>query len=156
VALIRRFRLFFLASAALGAIGCGGESELSKQDLIAKGDRLCTQMRDQQPQAPTGSGLPFPALVAYLNKVEEVTQTALAKFRKLKPPRSERKRFDAFLVAAERRLASARQARDAAIARNTAEVTAAINEERSRLGPEYRRIASELGFKVCGSGGGAR
>jgi hypothetical protein len=152
VAAVRRFRLFLLASAALGASGCGGESGLSKQDLIAKGDELCAETRGRQPQAPTGGGIPFPTLVAYLNKVEQVTVSSLATFRKLEPRRSERKRFDAFLAAAERRLASIRKARDAAVARNTAEVTAAITEERTRLGPEYRRIAREFGFRVCGSG----
>jgi hypothetical protein len=152
VATVGRFRLLALASAALGATGCGGESGLTKQDLIAKGDELCTQTRRQQPPAPTGGGIPFPALVAYLNKVEEVSATALAEFRKLKPRSRERKRFDALLAAAERRLASIGRARDAAIGRNTPEVTAAINEERTKLGPEYRRIAAEFGFKVCGSG----
>ena len=152
MATVRRFRLLLLASAALGATGCGGESGLSKQELIAKGDELCAQTRRQQPQAPTGGGIPFPALVAYLNKVEEVSAGALAEFRRLKPRSSERKPFDAFLAAAERRLASIRRARDAAIGRNTSEVTAAINEERTKLGPEYRRIAAGFGFKVCGSG----
>jgi hypothetical protein len=153
VAVARRFPLLLLAYGALGTAGCGGESELSKQELIAKGDKLCAQTRGEQPQAPTGGGIPFPALVAYLNRVEQVSKKALAKFRKLKPPSSQRKRFDAFLAAAERRLASIQLARDGALARNTKEVTAAINEERTRLGPEYRRIATEFGFKVCGSGG---
>jgi hypothetical protein len=152
VAAVRRFRVLILASVALGPIGCGGEHGLSKQDLIAKGDEVCAQTRRQQPQAPTGGGIPFPALVAYLNQVEAVSATALAEFRKLKPRSSERKRFDAFLAVAERRLASIRQARDAAIGRNTPDVTAAINEERTKLGPEYRRTAAEFGFKVCGSG----
>ena len=152
MAAARRFRLVLLACAALGAGGCGGESGLSKRDLIAKGDALCAQTRGQQPQAPTGGGIPFPTLVAYLNEVERVNVSALKKFKKLKPRSGERKRFDAFLAAAERRLASIRLTRDAAIARNTAEVTAEINQERNRLGPEYRRAARELGFKVCGSG----
>ena len=153
MAAVRHLPLLVLAYAALGAIGCGDGRELSKQDLIAKGDKLCAQTRAKQQQAPTGGGIPFPALVAYLNQVEQVSKRALSKFRTFKPPSSERKRFDEFLAAAERRLASIRLARDAALARNTKEVTAAINEERNRLGPEYRRIATEFGFKVCGSGG---
>ena len=152
MAAARRFALFLLAYAGLVTIGCGGGGELSKRELIAKGDELCAQTRGRQPQAPAGGGIPLPALAAYLNEVERVSMSALRKFKKLKPGSGERKRFDAFLAAAERRLASIRLARDAAIARNTAEVTAEINQERNRLGPEYRRAARELGFKVCGSG----
>ena len=132
------------------AAGCGGGSSgLSRQDLIAKGDALCTQGRRETRPAPTGGSLPL--FAKYFDAVEKAATKTLDKFKKLKPRDSERKAFDAFLAGAEKRIKALREARDAANAGNVAGVRAAVGQAKLDT-PGYRSAAQQVGFKVCGSG----
>ena len=99
----RRPRLLLLALAIAGPLaGCGGESDLSKEDLIAKGDKLCTEARRDAPKPPSQQS--FQTVERYLDELDKSTTATLAKFKKLKPRKSQRKDFEAFLAGAEQRL----------------------------------------------------
>jgi hypothetical protein len=136
-----------------GVAACGGGDEdqgLSRSVFIARGDALCTQARQQTPRAPATRD---PARLArYLDAVDRVSTATLAKFRALKPRDDLRDLAGRFLAAANARLADVRRARDAA-RRGDAAGTAAALRQQERDGVAYRRLAQQIGFKVCGSGG---
>jgi hypothetical protein len=144
--------LLLVAVAIAGPLAaCGSESGLSKQDLVAKGDKLCTEARRVAPKPPSQQS--FQTVERYLDELDKSTTATLAKFKKLKPRESQRKDFEAFLAGAERRLKTIREARDAARARDGGRVTAALAREQQQERVAYRRAATKLGFKVCGSAG---
>jgi hypothetical protein len=118
--------------------------------FVARGDALCTQARQQTPRAPATRD---PARLArYLDAVDRVSTATLTKFRALKPPAGLRDLAGRFLASANARLADVRRARDAARRGDRAGLSAALRKQ-ERDGVTYRRLAQQIGFKVCGSGG---
>lgn len=141
-----------LATAVLA--GCGGDdsdSALSKQELVARGDALCTEARQKLPPAPGARDLATSA--AYTSRVDKVSTDILGRFRELEPRKGDRKLFDQFLAAAQERLKDVRRAHEAATAGDGRAVKAALGIEARQHAPRYRQLAQQLGFNVCGSGG---
>ena len=150
----RRSVLLALAVAtAVASGGCGGDDEddaLSKDQLIARGDALCRQSRQTMPRPPRGNDLA--SLGRYAGEVVRLSESMLARFRALKPPKAERENFDRFLTAAQRRLQNVTAIRDAAGRGDAQAVRAGLAKEQSQDAPAYRQVAKQIGFRVCGSG----
>ena len=151
---LRRSGLLALAAAAAVAVGaCGGDDQgdsLSKDELIARGDALCQQSRQTMPRPPRGNALG--AFARYAAEVARRSESTLAKFRALEPPKGERENYDRFLTAAQRRFDNVIAIRDAAGRGDARAVRAALVKEQRRDAPAYRQVAKQIGFRVCGSG----
>ena len=138
-----------LAAAAVG--GCGGDERLSRDELISRGDALCREARDRSPRPPTQRTLP--RLADYTEELVAVSTDIVDRFRELEPPEAEEEKYDDLVSAAEQRLAEFREAQGAARNGDAQGFAAALERERKEHAPRYRRLAKEIGFKVCGSGG---
>ena len=143
------------AALALVVIaGCGGGGEkkgtLSKQELIARGDALCTRARSSIPSPPRTTSAA--AIVRYTATVIRVSESTLARFKSLEPPSEQRDTFNRFLAAAGSRLDDVRGEQSAARRGDLRAVAAVARREARIHAPAYRAAAAEIGFKVCGSG----
>jgi hypothetical protein len=133
------------------AAGCGdGDERLSRSEFIRQGDALCTEARGKTPRAPRTQDLT--RLATYFGQVAQVSTGIISRFRELDPPEDLEDTTNRFLDAATARLRDIRDAADAAGRNDRAGVAAALRRQ-ARDAARYRRLAGQIGFRVCGSGG---
>jgi hypothetical protein len=144
-----------LGSAFAGVVvvfavaGCGGSESLTAQQLVAKGDAICRELRATAPRAPTS--LDLGAIARYADQAYGPARRALQRFRRLKPRQADRRVYAEFVAAGARRTEDVRLLGDAARAGNAQAVKAVARKQEQDAVP-YRRAAQQLGFRVCGSG----
>ena len=142
--------------AALGVAGCGGsDGELTKSELIAKGDAICKQAHDQyakdQPASPPSSSSEAADLQ---RKLIEISEAELDEIRGLNAPSDTRPALDRYLAAREQGVAllkkglAAAEHNDAFAYAQTKQQVAATQRHRTEL-------ARAVGFKECSSSFGA-
>lgn len=147
----RRFLIVPLLAAALlaGLAGCGSSTEqVSAQELVSRGDRICEQGRERfdeiQAQAPANAS----AAVDQTNELVDVATDELNELRKIRPPDELRERYDAYLESRARSLGLLEEGRDAAEdkdqeAYGRAQAKAAAGQ------PERLKLARAVGLKQC-------
>ena len=144
-----------LASAALAALagaGCGENGDqVSEEELIARGDRICAE--GQKRFAEVQAAAPQSAAVAaeQTEKLLQIATDSLNELRDIRPPEDLRERYDAYLEARARALELLAKGRNAAADEDAesygrAQVRAAA-EQKQRL-----RLARAVGFEVCSRG----
>jgi hypothetical protein len=145
-------------AAAIIAAGCGGGDEgststtssepLSKPELIAKGDAICQQARDQFAQLQQTPPTTPESAASFAQKLIAIQQTQLDQLRDLRAPSSLQSSLDDYLKALEKNIAILKQGLKAAQqsdATGYAKAQAkAVREQVQRL-----ELARAVGFKEC-------
>jgi hypothetical protein len=147
-----------LAAAALGAVvigGCDGSGDgLSAEELVQQGDEVCRGVADDfsaiqaQPPANASEG------ADQASELLQVADAAQEELRDLEPPEEIGDAYDRYLEARQEVSESLKRGRDAAENQDGAGYGKA-QEEAAAGAPERRRLARELGFRVCSQGAGA-
>ena len=129
----------------LGIAGCGG---VSKDDFIAKADKICTA---QAKQLDTKEPQTMQDLEQSANRNIPVINDMVRKLDKLEPPKELETKFDKFLANARLRATVTEQAGAAAGEQNLQkleELSATSTKGRA----DGKRLAEDVGFKSCGQG----
>ena len=132
----------------LGLTGCGGGGGDSKEDFIAKADKICTaqakQLDSTEPQT-------MQELEQSANRNAPVLDDTIKKLDKLEPPEELKAEFDKFLVNTRLRASLTKQAGDAAAEQNLQklqEIAATSTKGRA----DGQQLGKDVGFKSCGQG----
>jgi hypothetical protein len=148
---VREWRSFGVAACGVAAVfvaGCGGDSELSREDFVAKADRVCEQSSGEfarvQRVPPTSAEQAEKQVQALI----DVEREALEELQDLEPPADLRSRYQRYLEARDRALGFLEDGREAASnddpqAYNAAKRKAAA-EQAERL-----QLARRVGLHRC-------
>jgi hypothetical protein len=145
-------RLSVVASAALIALvtGCGGDDteQVSAQELIARGDRICEQgsAKFEKVQA-----VPAPTAATAAEQTGELVDIAteeLDELRRIRPPEELSGRYDAYLEARGRALDLLERGHDAAEEKD-ADAYGAAQSKAAAEAAKRRKLAEAVGFKQC-------
>jgi hypothetical protein len=145
------------AALVLGGCGGGGGSStsttasgepLTKQELIAKGDSICQQAREQFQQLQQSPPTTAEGAATLTQKLIDITDSELAQLRDLSPPSSLQSSLDDYLKALEKNVAILRQGLKAAQA-NDATGYAKAQAKTVSQQVERLQLARAVGFKEC-------
>ena len=131
------------------AIGCGGGSEeVSAEELVAKGDEICTEERDRFDEIQS---VPLTSAAVGAKQAEELlaaAESAQEDLRGLEPPEEIRDSYDSYLDARDEVSDLLERGREAAADKDGAAFGKAQEEAAAGAG-KREKLARELGFKVC-------
>jgi hypothetical protein len=136
-----------LVALAIAACGGGGQ-QVSAEELVQKGDDICTEVQERFAEiqrAPPASASDGADQAAELLEVADGAETEL---QDLEPPEELRDAYARYLDLRERVNDLIQAGKDAAQDQDGAAYGKA-QEEAAKGAPERRRVAKELGFKVC-------
>jgi hypothetical protein len=129
----------------LALAGCGG---VSKEDFIAKADKICTA---QAKQLETDEPQTMQDLEQAANHNVPILDAMVRKLDKLEPPKELEAKFDKFLANTRLRASVTKQAGAAAGEQNIPklqEIAAAGTKGRA----DGKKLGQDVGFKSCGQG----
>jgi hypothetical protein len=142
--------LMVLVAGALA--GCGGGSEqVSAEELVERGDRICVEERrqfDQIQAEPLTSAAVGEQQAAQLLAV---TEGAQADLRDLEPPEEIRDGYERYLDARDEVGDLLEEGREAA-ERRDGDVYGKAQEEAAAGAAGRQQLARQLGFTVCSQG----
>lgn len=135
---------------SIGAlVGCGGGSaEVSAEELVAKGDEICTEERDRFDEIQS---VPLTSAAVGAKQAEELlaaAESAQEDLRGLEPPEEIRDSYDSYLDARDEVSDLLERGREAAADKDGAAFGKAQEEAAAGAG-KREKLARELGFKVC-------
>jgi hypothetical protein len=137
-----------LLALALLAAGCGGGgSRLSKQELVAKADAICTDYNAKF--NALGQPNSMDELKSFADKALPIAKEGREKLGELKPPKVIEDTYNEWLAEGDKAVDAIERLRDAAEKNDTAAVRK-IGEEANRENQHSDRLARQLGFKACG------
>jgi hypothetical protein len=128
--------------------GCGGGG-LSKSQLVAKGDAICTRVNKQVAKQPDPKSTKDLARVA--QAVVKVSDPAIKDMESLDASGAQKDTFAKFVADLKRQRDLTKQLGDAAGKGDTAKVQKIGTQARTAQ-TTYRAHAKKIGFKVCGGG----
>jgi hypothetical protein len=148
-----------IAAAAVLVAGCGGGGgtsttsttsgeQLTKQELIAKGDAICRQGREQFQQLQQSPPTTAEGAATLTQKLIDITESELAQLRDLNPPASVQSSLDDYLKALEKNVAILRQGLKAA-QNNDATGYAKAQAKTVSQQVERLQLARAVGFEEC-------
>jgi hypothetical protein len=122
---------------------------LTRSELIAQGDAICTQSKDTflgyRDEFPAGETEPS---VGYSRLLVGISSKAVRRFNELDPPPQLQKQYARYVQAQEEVHGWDKDALNASEAGDEAAYLAA-RETRNQTAPERQQIAEAVGFKVC-------
>jgi hypothetical protein len=127
--------------------GCGGG--LSKSDLVAKGDAICTRVNKQIAKEPDPKTTKD--LAALAKRTVAISDPAIKDMEDLDPPGELESDFKKFVASLKRQRDLTKQIGDAAAKDDTAAVQK-VSAKANTAQDEYRRLTGKIGFKQCGGG----
>ena len=156
--MFRARRILFVISALAilslaGGCGGGGKQQVSAAELTQKADQACRQeqarFREIQATPPANAPEAADQTKALVQAAEDASST----MSDLEPPAELRRKFDTYLSARNRAVDQLQKGQNAAEnqdARSYGEAQAAI----SKGSPQRKKLAGDLGFKVCSRNAG--
>ena len=144
-----------LAIAALGAGCCGGgKQQVSAAELVQKGDQIC---RDEQTKFRQIQAHPLANASDAADQTKEliqVSENANSGLGDLEPPEAQQAPLDSYLSARDRAIEQMKAGQDAAENQDS-KAYAAAQAAVVHTGPQRKKLAVSLGFKVCSSNPGS-
>ena len=128
--------------------GCGGD-ELTKKQLVAKGDAICARINKQMAKQPDPKTVKD--LQRLANRTVELSNPAIKDMEALEPPSELESDFDKFVASLKRQRDLTKKISGAAADGDTAEIQK-IGSDAQKAQDEYRRLTGKIGFKECGGG----
>lgn len=156
----KRIHILALAAIAAAALtGCGGgggsststtasAGALSKQELIAKGDAICQQAREQFQQLQQNPPTTAEDAAALTQKLIDITESELSQLRQLTPPASAESSMDDYLKAMEKNVGVLKQGLKAA---QQGDATGYAEAQAKTVSQQVERLqlARSVGFNEC-------
>jgi hypothetical protein len=133
--------------ALLLVAGCG--DTLSKKQLVAKADAICTRVNKQVAKEPDPKTTKD--LERLAKRTVEITDPALEDMDALKPPSSLERDFKKFVAVLRKQRDLTKKIGAAAGKGDTAKVQK-IGAQANKAQDEYHRLTGKIGFKECGGG----
>ncbi|MEO8690139.1 MAG: hypothetical protein ABI611_18225 [Solirubrobacteraceae bacterium] len=127
--------------------GCGGG--LSKQQLVAKADAICTRVNKQVAKEPDPKTTKD--LERLAKRTVEISDPALKDMEALKPPSNLESDFKKFVAVLKKQRDLTKKIGAAAGKGDTAQVQK-IGAQANKAQDEYHRLTGRIGFKECGGG----
>jgi hypothetical protein len=144
----RSFRVAVCVVAAALVGGCGGDSELSREDFVAKADRVCEQTSGEfarvQRVPPTSAKQAEKQVQALI----DVERGALEELRNLEPPAGLRSRYERYLESRDRALRFLEDGREAA-SNNDPQAYNAAKREAAAEQAQRLQLARRVGLRRC-------
>jgi hypothetical protein len=131
------------------AAGCGGGGELSRSELVAKGDAICARVNKQIAKEPDPKNAAD--LERLAKRTVEISGPAIEDMEALEPPSELKDEFEKFVASLKRQRDLTRQIGEAAGAGDTAKVQR-IGSDAQKAQAEYASQTKKIGFKECGGG----
>jgi predicted transcriptional regulator len=153
-----RVAAFAAAVSAVVLAGCGGGGSststaasgeaLSKQELIAKGDAICRQAREQFQQLQQNPPTTAEDAAALTQKLIDITESELSQLRQLTPPASAESSMDDYLKAMEKNVGVLKQGLKAA---QQGDATGYAEAQAKTVSQQVERLqlARSVGFNEC-------
>lgn len=153
-----------MIGAALGALlvallaGCGGggssgttttgAEELTKAELIAKGDAICKDAHDRFAELQGSLPTTPDETATFTQKLIDITSSELSELRSLNAPASVKPALDSYLKAVDRNLGVLKQGLRAA---QDSDATAYAKAQAKAVKDQVERLqlAQAVGFKEC-------
>jgi hypothetical protein len=144
-------RALFAAGAALLVASCSdGDHSLSKAEYAQRADQVCARY-NQATRALGTPGTSLQSLARYANASLPILDRAVARLRRLKPPKDEQALAQRWLSSLGKLRADVVKIRDTAQANDIARVRAlALSAKRDDA--VTNRLARRLGTRVCSAG----
>ena len=144
----RSFRVAVCVVAMALVCGCGGDSELSRDDFVAEADRVCEQTSGEfarvQRVPPTSAKQAEKQVQALI----DVERGALEELRNLEPPAGLRSRYERYLESRDRALGFLEDGREAA-SNNDPQAYNAAKREAAAEQAERLQLARRVGLRRC-------
>jgi hypothetical protein len=160
-----RWLAIVLTAALLTALsGCGGggedttsapQGELTRSDLVAKGDAICEEASEQFAQAREDPPTTAEESATFTQRLIEITEDQVRGLRALDPPDSLDRAMKRYLSALEANIATLRKGL-AAAQQNDPTAYAEAQAKAVEGQVERLRLAQAVGFRMCSrpAGGG--
>jgi hypothetical protein len=136
-----------LLSVLLLVAGCGGG--LSKKELVAKADAICTRVNKQVAKEPDPKTTKD--LERLAKRTVEISDPALDDMDALKPPSDLESDFKKFVAILRKQRDLTKEIGAAAGKGDTAAIQK-VGAKAQKAQDEYRRLTGKIGFKECGGG----
>jgi hypothetical protein len=138
-----------LALGALPAAGCGGgDSGLSREELIARADAICEQYERRTEEVETPQG--FEDIEQFAVETRTLIQEAVNQLGELEPPGELAEDYDRWIGQNEENLGLLEDVESAAAAGDEARVRDLLGEAQ-QASARTDRLAEEIGFEECGT-----
>jgi hypothetical protein len=128
--------------------GCGGDS-LTKGEVVAKGDAICSRVNKAIAKEPEPKSTAD--LERLAKRTVQISGPAIDDMEALEPPSELEADFDRFVASLKRQRDLTREIGAAAGAGDTAKVQQ-IGADAEKAQAEYARLTEKIGFKQCGGG----
>ncbi len=149
---MKRMMQSLLVAMSLGLLivfaGCGSSDRLTKAEMIEKGDKICTTYKEKTDKIEPVEN--FQDLEKSTKQVKQNAQEAFDDFSALNPPKDDEGKIDEFLSIKEDLLGQMDEVIKAAADEDAAKMQKIV-QEGTKKGEKSKEIASEYGFKVCGT-----
>ena len=141
-----------LLFTAVAVAGCGGGKEqVTAAELVQKGDRICTEEGDRFNQIQSAPPASAKAAQDQTSELVDAAESAHSDLEDLDPPDAQQPTYDSYLDAHQAAIDQMKKGENAAENQDSATYGAA-QEAVAKAAPQRRRLASQLGFKVCSQG----
>lgn len=145
---IRKLAALVGAGIVVAAIGCGGGTQVSGPELIAKGDELCraeqANFKEIQATAPANAS----EAADQTGELVSSAQKELDSLRDLEPPSELSDKYDAYLDAQQRALDLLKQGQDAAEDQD-GDTYGKLQKQIAEGSQKRHELARAVGFKDC-------
>ena len=128
--------------------GCGGDG-LSKQELVAEGDKICSRINKQIAKEPDPKSAAD--LERLAERTVELSDPAIKDMEALEPPDELEKDFAAFVKSLKEQRDLTKQIGEAAGAGDNEKIQK-IGTDAQKAQAGYQKLADKIGFKECGGG----
>ena len=127
--------------------GCGGG--LSKNELVAEGDKICARVNKQIAKEPDPKSAAD--LERLAKRTVEISDPAIKDMEALEPPDDLKKDFDAFVDSLKEQRDLTKQIGEAAGAGDNDKIQQ-VGTRAQKAQASYQKLSAKIGFKQCGGG----
>ena len=127
--------------------GCGGG--LSKSELVAEGDKICSRVNKEIAKEPDPKSAAD--LERLAQRTVEISDPAIEDMEALEPSDDVKKDFDAFVASLKEQRDLTKQIGEAAGAGDNAKIQK-VGTQAQKAQADYQKLSAKIGFKQCGGG----
>ena len=127
--------------------GCGGG--LSKNELVAEGDKICSRVNKEIAKEPDPKSAAD--LERLAKRTVEISDPAIEDMEALEPSGDVKKDFDAFVASVKEQRDLTKQIGEAAAAGDNDKIQK-VGTQAQKAQADYQKLSAKIGFKQCGGG----